>query len=667
MKKAGWVTGCWVWLGTAALLAAAGCGAPQRGEQPTGLEQHAMSVDELKRYSEAEGLLSSPDLQTREKAAVALLSMDSPRAVEAVLTQLRKATDPQVKVSIINAVAFVGDRRCFQALLGAVKDPDPEAREAAAQALGRFSRPAEIDAIVALVSSPDTPPPDQAFLLRAMGDGMFVRATPALLKGLESPSADVREAAWYALKVISGRKYEPEPSRWVLWWEANRKTAREEILERRTKDLKMELAAGIGRIEEAEAQADELSELAKAAPQGAPGLLLKALGSRHERVRECAALRLAADEPRDQVTPDLDDREVHSILRRALEDDLVSVRLAALGLISRSRSAARDRLLLVALRDQNPAVLVKAIEATTPDMGEPAVTLILAALASPHQEVREAAANALGKMGSARAGQPLVDVLKDEEENVRWYAVESLRKLGAVRAVPELCSLLRSDESARVREIVATTLGELDQPAAVPALKEALDDPVERVQVRAVEALQMLARDDFDRMLIIAEALAQRGHNRAARDVLGKVIEDFGGQARFQTRLMEVRGKLAEALVALNDPGAAAEVYAQMESLSGGDPAIRSKLVQCWIAAGQTSQVVEAAKGWLAGAGDNGLGRAVKSGCEAARQLLSAGHVSLAAQLLAPLQEAAERAGGGVLVEMVRQLKADVEAREPAP
>jgi hypothetical protein len=285
-------------------------------------------------------------------------------------------------------------------------------------------------------------------------------------------------------------------------------------------------------------------------------------------------------------------------------------------------------------------------------------------LISPNFQVRKAAANALGKMGSGEAVPPLVRALGDEEENVRWFAVESLRKLGAVRATPQLCDLLRTDKSARVREIAATALGDLGQPAAVVALRGALDDENKRVQAQAAAALQALARDDFERMMIIADALAGHGLNPAARDVLRKAIQDFGGRAELQNQVLQARRRLGGLLKGLNDYEGAAQVYADMDKAMGGDSAVRALMLECWIAAGQQARIAPAFKAWLDAVAGDAVRPVVELGCQTADRLARAGRSADVGPLVSMLEEGAVRTGDQKLIERVTALKGRT---EPTP
>ncbi len=117
-----------------------------------------MDVDpaEAEHYAAAEGRLASEDPDVREKAAIELLGMSHPLGLDTVLERMRSDPDPAVRADMIRAAAFSVDHRCFQAVLGAVKDTDDVVRKTAASALSRFSRPDEIEAMTPAGSAPGT-------------------------------------------------------------------------------------------------------------------------------------------------------------------------------------------------------------------------------------------------------------------------------------------------------------------------------------------------------------------------------------------------------------------------------------------------------------------------------------------------------------------------------
>lgn len=102
--------------------------------------------------------------------------------------------------------------------------------------------------------------------------------------------------------------------------------------------------------------------------------------------------------------------------------------------------------------------------------------------------VRLAAASALGRIGDSRAVDPLIAAL-DDQQRVKEVAALSLGKLGDSRAVEPLINEL-DEENWEVRSSVAKALGKIGDDRAVPSLINLLKDKSENVRWHAVQALK---------------------------------------------------------------------------------------------------------------------------------------------------------------------------------
>ena len=101
------------------------------------------------------------------------------------------------------------------------------------------------------------------------------------------------------------------------------------------------------------------------------------------------------------------------------------------------------------------------------------------------------AAEALGRIGDARAVKPLSAALNDTDSLVRRAAAEALGRIGDARAVEPLSAALKDTDNG-VRYHAAEALGQIGDPRAVEPLSAALKDTDSGVRYRAVEALDRL-------------------------------------------------------------------------------------------------------------------------------------------------------------------------------
>jgi HEAT repeat protein len=636
----------------AVLNATVGCGLfrapPPEPAQPSAALQQ--------RFAEAEGRLHSPDASVRRQAAVALLSLDHPDALQVALDRIRNAQDARVRISLLQAAGHCADGRAFPAVLAAIRDPDPDVQKAAAEALSSFQRPEQVDAMAELLARRDVTDHQKELLLGALGEGLAVRAVPVLLDALEAMEGAPRDAAWQALRRISRRQLPPDPQVWRDWWQVAEHRTRESVLEEHLEALAHDLQARTAELNELQDEQQELMKLVGSVQGESPALLLQALASRHESVRRYAASRLAAlgKEKLNGLKLDTADRQV---LAAALAEQSVEVRRNVVQFAVQLSADHRDQLIAAALADEDPVVLTTAIDGLR--SGGPAVLERLGRLLadSPHARVREAAANALGKVGTAESVPALMKALADPEENVRWFAVEGLRKLGATQAVPVVSEMLRRDASARVREIAASALGELGQPAGVPALSAALGDPNERVRQKAVVALQALATGNYERMSVIAETLREHGQLEPARQVLSRIVEQYGEREEMRNRLTATYERLASIQKELGDPAGAARTYEELDALSGGSEAVRQKLIACWLQAGEPQRVVPAVERWLATAAASDGAEQIEAALALTERLIEEGHTPQAAAVLDLVERAAGETPGEKTAARIAELR----------
>lgn len=79
-------------------------------------------------------------------------------------------------------------------------------------------------------------------------------------------------------------------------------------------------------------------------------------------------------------------------------------------------------------------------------------------------------AEALGRIGSAQAVQPLINLLKDSNHWVRRKAIGALRELGRPECVRPLLKALQEDASIENREKAAEALGSIGSLEVIPPL-----------------------------------------------------------------------------------------------------------------------------------------------------------------------------------------------------
>ncbi len=630
---------CWCALLAGGTLALNGCSLLGLGTKPPPPVAQP-SAQQQALYAQAESQLGAADADVRQQAAVSLLSMDHPLALQTVLDRMHNAKDPQVRISMIQAAAFLVDHRCFAGVLDAVGDPDPAVRKEAGAALARFTLPDEVQAMTARAAGAG--PEARQLIYTALGAGLDVSAVPALVNGLGAGEEAVRTAAWDSLKEISGRQLPLDADQWTKWWQANKQKTRADVLQEHVEVLTQRLASRSDELQTLQQQQAELLKLVQSPQAETPQELLNALSSQYGVVKQYAAARLAGLSDQQLQGVRIDDRNTYTVLATALDDPEADVRQNVLRFVLRVDGDYKPRLIRKALSDTSPAVLVLAIGAadagTGPDVTERLQDLLAN---SPDAGVREAAANKLGVIGAQTSAPALMAALDDPAENVRWFAVEGLRKLDAVQAVPRICEMLQKDSSARVREIAASTLGELGQPAGIPALRMALDDANDRVRQKATAALLALATGDYERMNVIAGAFRDKGMDAQARQVYESIVKTYHDDASMKSQVADAYKALAAVEVAMKDYPAATATYQELDAFLGGSADVRKALVSTYLLAGDPTRAAAAVEGWFKDAGPVKDPALLDVGIDAAERLYAAGDQKEGGAVLQLVQQAA--------------------------
>jgi len=156
-------------------------------------------------------------------------------------------------------------------------------------------------------------------------------------------------------------------------------------------------------------------------------------------------------------------------------------------------------------------------------------------------DLRQGAAEALGKLGDARAVEPLIAALNDTATPVRQSAAEALVRLGAPQAVDPLTIALKdetaSDGLFSVPVLAAEVLGRLGDGRAVAPLIAALND--ERTYLSGAASRALVALGDVGVEPLVAALNGEDFHlHTGAASALGTL-----GDARAVEPLIRILGK----------------------------------------------------------------------------------------------------------------------------
>ncbi len=591
---------------------------------------------QMARRAEVLRMLSADDRQIRERAAIELLSMGDKHSLDVLKEKLTGPADPEIKVDIINAIAFRADRRCFDYVLNALSDPHSQVRTAAADALSNFSKPHEIEAVIEYIEAADLAADDLQAIYETFGKGLFVKATPILIDGLDNENASVKETAWESLRKIWDRDLPPSVEEWKEFWHINRHRSRAEILEERLRATQVSLNALRHRVRDVERELGELAALAMSDKRRNAKDLFGYLDSDKTRVMEFAAFSVSNMSKDDLSEINLDNRELYIKLRNIFRSSDTEIVKYIARILDKLEGRHRNDLLIEALDQQQPAAVIRdAISAIKEPPSEKIVGKLEELIRHSTPRVREAAANALSKSTKESSIAALRNALKDDEANVRWFAVESLRKQDAKSALPDIIELLQNDPSPLVREICATTLAQFVQPASFPALRQALQDESRRVRDQALRALTALAKSNPDRTLTIGKALIENSFFDEAISIIDFAIEEsevYENGEELLKQATELKFLLADKLFTVKKFSRAKEVYSELVSLDEYAELSRKKIISVHIALEEYDKIIDQFADWFEDEIDDDI-ILLQEGLDCVRKLIEAEIETVAIEL----------------------------------
>lgn len=400
-------------------------------------------------------------------AIVALGRIGSPSVVP-TLNRLLDAR-PELSVTIAGALGGIGSRDSLEALLGLLDCPDPAVRQAAVGALNSIGHPELPDRIAALVGSPSARVRESA--ARIVCYFGFTGAFEAVMALTHDPVESVRRTAIEHLVSFD----EPEVTKRIA-----------EALREDAPAVKAAAARALGLADDA----------------AVPELLMAGLADKDLWVRYHAA-RSAGPAPTPEVLERLRDMAVH--------DDVVPVRIAAIGslaasgdegsvpllveiardthqpelerealaALARIPSAAGEAQLVEALRRAEDDIRLALLEARTtilsPALREAAVDLATSSL-EPH--LVEAALTAVLRAGATPADlEGFARAAADSTGRAAPRRRTIIRRVAAFgdMYLAGLAALLKHEDE-RVRFVCMEILSRIDHPHLAQAIAPALRD-----------------------------------------------------------------------------------------------------------------------------------------------------------------------------------------------
>ncbi|GAB4332119.1 MAG: hypothetical protein Kow0099_03840 [Candidatus Abyssubacteria bacterium] len=164
-----------------------------------GMLADSKSVDTLLAY------FDTADVTLRNSVVRAIIRLADDRTIDGIASYL-KHEDSKVRVLAANTLGRAGNRLATRYLVKSLTDESFAVREAVVKALGDLGDPSVSEMLVAVLDDIRYP---KLWVVDTLGKAGNVAATPALIKKLDDPSPEIREAAAEALGKLRSEQAVP--------------------------------------------------------------------------------------------------------------------------------------------------------------------------------------------------------------------------------------------------------------------------------------------------------------------------------------------------------------------------------------------------------------------------------------------------------------------------
>ena len=257
--------------------------------------------------------------------------------------------------------------------------------------------------------------------------------------------------------------------------------------------------------------------------------LIQTLNDKHESVRQVAAqsLRKIDSDKAIQLLAQIIKDKRNGILFESFNKECIGFAFgeynwATMELGNIGTDKAVEPLISI-LKAEELEVSLIAAEALEKIGNNKVLELLIQALNDSTPNVRCNVIETLGKIGSEKAVESLTQSLKDNSIPVRYNAARALGKIRSQKAVESLIQVLKDDSSHDVRGSAAEALGELGSDNAVDHLIRSLKNDTILVRCCAARALGNIGSNIAVEVLIHSLQGENYEVRREAAKALGKI------------------------------------------------------------------------------------------------------------------------------------------------
>lgn len=445
--------------------------------------------------------------KTRLEAAAGLLTRDYPQAIAALRDFLKDAGNRPAQIAVAEAIARQngGRKEFIPPLMEMLTGSDASVRPHAARALATYSNHGVTKKLIKIALDDQAETSVRIATITALQNLLDKSAVDTLVQLLDDENAAIRSAAFKALERLTNiSAFGNDADRWKQWWARNKNKPRTVWLADLANSLavsKSTLEAENTRLRERLTQA--MSDLYTATPRTQRDAMLVGL----------------------------------------MKDPVLSVRLAAMGLVERQIAAGES--ISESLRQE----VRKELSQKEP-AGRRVSALLVASLGDEksipalldrleiekNSPVRQALHKAVGRL---RATDAMALLIRDIESTDGRLTASAAAALGRIAQASKLSEKLRSaardalltryakvaasDNDVETRTSLLVAMGTLGDEAFLDALKTGLKGESTRVRLAAVNGLMKLGSEETAEAIKPLLKDKDRGIRQASLVALGRL------------------------------------------------------------------------------------------------------------------------------------------------
>jgi HEAT repeat protein len=377
----------------------------------------------------------------RRSAAAALGQIGSARAIEPLINRLND-NDKDVRMGVAAALGQTRSARAIEPLINRLNDNDKDVRMGVAAALGQIDSDKVVDLLIPKLQ--DKKIDRRILAVKALKGKSSIKALEALIHLLEDKESSIRIETIHLLKNMNNESRIVEAI--IKKLDDENKDVRLTAVEAFTWMPPIQaIEPLISRLNDIDEDPQVRSYAARSlvdyGSDKATEAIIENLDDQNKDVRSWCAISLGIAVDLGQVSAEIYEVTCDKLINRLMDEDK-DVRISIIQELGRigSEKSIEPLIEIFTIKEENNDIQATIANALGQIGSEKAVEPLIAKLDEENRKVRSWVAPDLTDIGITHTHPMLVD-----DQKLRYYIVQALGKIGSEKVIGSLCKLLHQD------------------------------------------------------------------------------------------------------------------------------------------------------------------------------------------------------------------------------